>query len=104
MRSSCLTTQERIRSSTSFSQTICYCSRHLRSVAQTTLSSTGGLDIAATPNLQAYILNSDGTIQRVDYSNAVFYAFQDGATNDGAIALALMRRRAARLRRFEWHI
>ena len=58
-------------------------------VAQTTLSSTGGLDVAATPNLQAYILNSDGTIQRVDYSNAVFYAFQDGATNDGAIATSL---------------
>ncbi|MGA3037264.1 MAG: hypothetical protein ABSE64_07230 [Vulcanimicrobiaceae bacterium] len=55
-------------------------------VAQTTLASTGGLDIAATANLQAYILNSDGTIQRVDYSNAVFFPFQDGATNDGAIA------------------
>lgn len=55
-------------------------------VAQTTLPSTGGLDIAATSNLQAYILNSDGTIQRVDYSNAVDFPFQDGATNDGAIA------------------
>ncbi len=58
-------------------------------VAQTTLSSTGGLDVAATPNLQAYVLNSDGTIQRVDYSNAVQFAFQDGNTNDGAIATSL---------------
>ena len=58
-------------------------------VVQTTLSSTGGDDVAASPNLQAYILNSDGSIQRVDYSNAVAYAFQDGATNDGAIASGL---------------
>jgi hypothetical protein len=41
-------------------------------------------------NLQAYILNSDGTIQRVDYTGAVLNPFQDGATNDGAIATSLV--------------
>jgi hypothetical protein len=58
-------------------------------VAQTTLPSTGGLDVAASQNLQAYILNSDGTIQRVDYTNAVEVPFGEGATNDGAIATSL---------------
>ncbi|HEY1728013.1 MAG TPA: hypothetical protein VGG22_06555 [Candidatus Baltobacteraceae bacterium] len=59
-------------------------------VVQTTLGSTTGLDITATPNLQAYILNEDGTIQRVDYTNAVDNPFVDGATNDGAIAGGLV--------------
>jgi hypothetical protein len=58
-------------------------------VAQTTLASTGGLDVAATENLQAYILNSDGSIQRVDYTNAVEIPFGEGATNVGAIATSL---------------
>ncbi|MGH7715617.1 MAG: hypothetical protein ACREML_06415, partial [Vulcanimicrobiaceae bacterium] len=58
-------------------------------VVQTTLLSTGGVDVAATANLQAYILNSDGSIQRVDYTNAVNFPFEQGNTNDGAIATGL---------------
>ncbi|MGA3037265.1 MAG: hypothetical protein ABSE64_07235 [Vulcanimicrobiaceae bacterium] len=55
-------------------------------VAQTVLSSTGGDDIAASFNDQAYVVNADGTIHRVDYSLAATYLFSYDTGTDTAIA------------------
>jgi hypothetical protein len=58
-------------------------------VAQVPLASTGAEDIAASMNDQAYVVNADGTIHRVDYSLAVAYAFNYTTGNDSTIALGL---------------
>ena len=55
-------------------------------VAQIPLSSTGGEDITASPNEQAYVVNSDGTIHRADYSLAATYPFVYSSGTDTAIA------------------
>jgi len=55
-------------------------------VAQVTLSSTVGDDIAATANLQAYVVNTDGTIHRVDYAQAVINPFAYDSATDTVIA------------------
>jgi hypothetical protein len=55
-------------------------------VVATTLSSTGGDDIAASLNEQAYVVNADGTIHRVDYSLPALYPFSYSTAPDTAIA------------------
>jgi hypothetical protein len=55
-------------------------------VVQVPLSSTGGDDIAASLNEQAYVVNADGTIHRVDYSLAAIYPFSYDTAPDTAIA------------------
>jgi hypothetical protein len=55
-------------------------------VVGTTLASTGGDDIAASLNQQAYVVNADGSIHRVDYSLPALYPFSYSTAPDTAIA------------------
>lgn len=55
-------------------------------VAQIPLSSAVGDDITASVNQQAYVVNTDGTIHRVDYSLAAVYPFSYDSGTDTAIA------------------